>query len=195
MLVTVPEPGPVTELLGRSRAGDQQALEQVVELLYRELRHMAGRQMVGEARHHTLQPTALVHEVLMRLLPASADIKNRHHFLSLAARSMRRVLVDFARERKARKRGRDFEKVSLDDDMEVGAPPRSVDVLDLDLALSELEGLNQRAARVFELRSFGGYTIEETATIVDMSVPTVRRDFEEAQTWLRQRLRPPHPSR
>lgn len=183
------ETGSVTELLVRARAGDQDALQHAIGLLYKELHRIAARQMGREQRGHTLQPTALVNEALLRLLPGH-DIHNRLHFLALAATTMRRVLVDYARQRLSHKRGRGAEVVTLDDATPVGTGPRPVDVLDVDAALSELEGSNPRAARVIELRFFGGYTEKEVAEIVGMSVPTVRRDWDSARAWLQQRLRP-----
>lgn len=179
----------VTELLVRARAGDQDALQRAVAVLYHELHQMAARQMRGEQREHTLQPTALVNEALLRLLPGH-DINNRRHFLALAATTMRRVLVDYARQRRSHKRGRGAERVTLDENLPVGTAPRPVDVLDVDAALSELEASNPRAARIVELRFFGGHTDKEIADIVELSVPTVRRDWETARAWLQARLRP-----
>lgn len=179
----------VTELLVRGRAGDQSAIQRAVSLMYDELHRIAARHMRGERRQLTLQPTALVNEALMRLLPGH-DIHNRHHFLGLAATTMRRVLVDYARQRRSHKRGRGAEQVALDDDLPVGTAPRAVDVLDIDAAMTELEASNPRAARIVELRFFGGYTDKEIAAIVDLSVPTVRRDWESARVWLQARLRP-----
>lgn len=186
----VPDAASVTELLVRARAGDQDALQHAVALLYQELHRIAARQMGREQRGHTLQPTALVNEALLRLLPGHDDIHNRLHFLALAATTMRRVLVDYARQRLSHKRGRGAEVLTLDDALPVGTGPRPVDVLDVDAALSELEATNPRAARVIELRFFGGYTEKEVAEIVGMSVPTVRRDWDTARVWLQQRLRP-----
>lgn len=179
----------VTELLVRARAGDHDALQRAVALLYQELRRIAARQMRREQRGHTLQPTALVNEALLRLLPGH-DIHNRLHFLALAATTMRRVLVDYARQRLSHKRGRGAEVLALDDAMPVGTGPRPVDVLDVDAALLELEASNPRAARIVELRFFGGYTDKEVAEIVGLSVPTVRRDWDTARSWLQHRLRP-----
>lgn len=182
----------VTELLVRARAGDQDALQHAVALLYKELHRIAARQMRREQRGHTLQPTALVNEALLRLLPGQ-DIHNRLHFLALAATTMRRVLVDYARQRLSHKRGRGAEVLTLDDALPVGTGPRPIDVLDVDAALSELEASNPRAARIVELRFFGGYTEKEAAEIVGLSVPTVRRDWDTARAWLQRRLRPATP--
>lgn len=181
----------VTELLVRARAGDKSALQRAVSLLYDELHRIAARQMRGERRQLTLQPTALVHEALMRLLPGHDDIHNRNHFLGLAATTMRRVLVDYARQRRSQKRGSGAEPVALEDDLPVGTAPRAVDVLDIDAAMTELEATNPRAARIVELRFFGGHTDKEIADIVGLSIPTVRRDWESARQWLHTRLRPP----
>ncbi len=180
----------VSVLLERARGGDTDALKRVMEVLYRELHTIAAREMRREDREHTLQPTALVNEAFMRLVRGPGRIQNRSHFLGLAARTMRRVLVDYARKKRSQKRGREVERVTLDDDLPVGSRPRPVDVLDLDAALSELEAVDPRACRVVELRFFGGHTDKEIAEIVGWSEPTVRRDWETARSWLSARLRP-----
>ena len=135
----------VSVLLARARNGDEDALRRVTDILNRELHLIAAREMRREDPEHTLQPTALVNEAFMRLLRGRGRIQNRHHFLGLAARTMRRVLVDHARKKRSRKRGRGVERVTLDDDLPVGSHPRPVDVLDLDAALSELEAIRSRA--------------------------------------------------
>lgn len=180
----------VSTLLVRARAGDQDALKRVAEVLYRELHGMAIHQMRGEARPHTLQPTALVNEAFMRLVRGPAHINDRLHFLGLAAQIMRRVLVDYARQKRSRKRGRDIERVTLDDHLPVGHRSQPVDVLDMDAALSELETIRPRACRIVELRFFGGHTDKEVAAILGLSLPTVRRDWDFARSWLKSRLQP-----
>lgn len=179
----------VSKLLAQARQGDEDALRRVTEVLYHELKTIAAREMRREDREHTLQPTALVNEAFMRLLRGPGRIQNRHHFLALAATTMRRVLVDYARAKRSQKRGRDVERVALPDDLPVGTQPRPVDILDLDQALAELESLRPRASRVVELRFFGGHTDKEMAKILALSEPTVRRDWEFARSWLQSRLR------
>lgn len=180
----------VSALLARAKAGDDEALNKVVAALYRELHGIAARQMRGEARQHTLQATALVNEALIRLLPGPGVIQDRTHFLALAAQTMRRVLVDYARQKRSHKRGRGVERVTLDDNLPVGARPQAVDVLDMDAALLELEATRPRACRIVELKFFGGHTDKEVAEILGLSLPTVRRDWDAAKTWLQSRLRP-----
>ncbi len=180
----------VSALLARARAGDDEALNRVIAALYRELHSIAARQMRGEARQHTLQPTALVNEALVRLLRGPGEILDRNHFLALASQTMRRVLVDYARQKRSHKRGRGVERVTLDDNLPVGTRPQPVDVLDMDEALSELEVNRPRACRIVELKFFGGHTDKEVAEILGLSLPTVRRDWDAAKTWLQSRLRP-----
>lgn len=182
--------GDVSVLLARARDGDEDALKRVTEILYRELHRMAAQQMRREDPEHTLQPTALVNEAFMRLLRGPGRIQNRHHFLGLASKTMRRVLVDYARQKRSQKRGRGVERVSLEDDLAVGTGPRPVDILDLDAALSELDALRPRACRIVELQFFGGHTDREIAAILGLSEPTVRRDWGFAKAWLKSRLRP-----
>lgn len=185
--MTKPSPQ-VSRLFSQVRAGSPGALEEVVNVLYGELHALAARQMRGEAKHHTLQPTALVHEAYLRLLRGPDQINDRQHFFALAATTMRRVLVDHARGKRANKRGGKLERVSLD-----GVPGEefeNVDVLDLDAALTSLAEVNTRASRVVELRFFGGHTDKEVCEILGLTLPTVRRDWNFARAWLAPRLRP-----
>jgi RNA polymerase sigma factor (TIGR02999 family) len=176
--------GDVTSLLRQWRAGDEAALGQVSSILYGELRRQARACMGREAPGHTLQPTALVHEAFLRLAAsATPDWQNRAHFLAVAARTMRRVLIDIARAKAARKRGGDALEVPLDSSVEASGTP-TVDLIALDEVLTQLEHKDARKARVIELRFFGGLTVDESAAVLDVSPDTVLRDWRLARAWL-----------
>jgi RNA polymerase sigma-70 factor (ECF subfamily) len=178
----------LTPLLERLREGDSAAREELAAAVYQELRQLARRQMRGEDAAHTLQPTALVHEAYLRLLSGPRVINGRTHFFALAAQAMRRVLVDHARRKGAGKRGGAARRVTLDH-LETPASD-TLDVLELDDALLELERLEPRLARVVELRFFGGHTDSEVCEILGENMARVRRDWAFARAWLRQRLTP-----
>ena len=172
----------ITQWLDRANEGDEQAQEQVIDAVYRELHKIAARVMSGENAGHTLQATALVNEAYMKLFgDAPVKAKDSHHFFALAARQMRRILVDHARSRNAGKRG--GVKVSLDDVCTVSAEPDG-NLVAVDDALKELEQVDERAASVVELRFFGGYTEDEVAQILEINIAKVRRDWEFARAWL-----------
>jgi RNA polymerase sigma factor (TIGR02999 family) len=176
----------LTTLFARLRCGDGDALSDIMAVLYGELRTLAARRMRAEARSHTLQPTALVHEAYLRLMRGPEVINDRQHFFALAARAMRHVLVDHARQKRSDKRGGRWQRVTLE-----GAPGLDavdVDLLALDEALSDLATLDARAAKVVELRFFGGYSDKEVCAILDQKLPTVRRDWVFARTFLKTRL-------
>lgn len=178
----MPESPRITQWLERANEGDQEALEHVMDEVYRELHKIAGRVMSSENVGHTLQPTALVNEAYLKLFgDAPVRAQDSHHFFALAARQMRRILVDHARSRHAVKRG--GVKVSLDDVCTISAEPDG-NLVAVDDALRELEEVDERAAKVVELRFFGGYTEDEVARILDMNVAKVRRDWEFARAWL-----------
>jgi RNA polymerase sigma-70 factor, ECF subfamily len=183
------KPAPdVTELLVAWSAGDQAALDRLVPMVYAELRRIAHRHMRGERKDHQLQTTALVHEAYMRLADVNGvQWKNRTHFYAVAAQIMRRVLVDAARERNARKRGADPPHVALDADV-LQAPERGKDLVALDEALNRFAAIDPRRARIVELRYFGGLTVEETADVVGASAETVMRDWKVAKLWLLREL-------
>ena len=153
-------------------------------VVYRELRRLAASQLKGERPAHTLQPTALAHEAYLRLVGGSGPPwQNRAHFLGVAARAMREVLVDHARRRRALKRGGGLALTVLDESLQVaGSRPIAFD--DLDQALADLARLSERQARVVELRYFGGLTIEETSEVMSISPVTVKRDWTLARAWL-----------
>jgi RNA polymerase sigma factor (TIGR02999 family) len=184
---------PVTALLRAWRRGDQTAFERLTPLVYGELRRRAHRYLRGERPGHTLQATALVHEVYLRLVKVDeVDWHDRSHFFALAARQMRRILVDTARARGYQKRGGGAQQVTLDEALVVSDKPP--DLVALDEALSVLADQDARKARVVELRFFGGLTNEEIARALDISTDTVTRDWQMAKLWLRRELRKERPS-
>lgn len=183
-----PDAGEVTRLLQAWHAGDEDAYRQVSAILYDELRRQAVRCMRGERPGITLQATALVHEAFMRLAGAGeVDWQDRKHFLAIAARTMRRVLVDLVREKAAAKRGARPEAVPLEFDI-VAEGPSLVDLIALDQALETLSTFDARKVRVIELRFFAGLTVDETAEVLEVAPDTVARDWRLARTWLLQEL-------
>ena len=169
-------------------AGSQPAYDELFPLVYAELRRIAAREMRREKPGRTLQTTALVHEAYLRLLKdASLSFENRAHFLGIAARAMREILIEHARARVARKRGGGAERLTLDD-LLAPVPSPSIDVLALDEALQRLARLDERHARVVELRYFGGLTVEETAAALGLSPATVKRAWTLSRAWLYREL-------
>jgi RNA polymerase sigma factor (TIGR02999 family) len=178
----------VTALLEAWSEGDLQARDRLFPVVYDELRRRAAAFIRRERSGHTLQPTALVHEVYLRLVGQDrAEWRNRAQFLAIASQMMRRILVDRARARKMAKRSGNWTRVTLEEDAARGAA-RDVDVLDLDVALEELATFDSRKARVAELRFFGGLSLEEVGVVLDTSVATAMRDWQAARAWLFQRL-------
>lgn len=174
----------VTELLLAWRGGDEKALGRLVPLVYDELHRIARRCMAGERPGQTLQATALVNEVYERLVDIQrVNWQNRAHFLAMAARLMRRVLVDAARAKHAEKRGGDLARVTFDEELLPGHD-RATELVKLDDALHALAALDDRKSRVVELRFFGGLSLEETAVALGISSKTVARDWEFAKAWL-----------
>jgi RNA polymerase sigma-70 factor, ECF subfamily len=183
-------PTPVTALLKAWSDGDQTALEALLPLVEQELRRLARHYMRGERPGHTLQPTALVNEAYLRLVDiAHVRWQNRAHFLAVAARTMRRILVDMARAKGYQKRGGRVPVVSLDE-VDVAAAGPDADVVALHDALEALAGVDARKAHVVELRYFGGLTVEETAEVVGVAPETVMRDWKFAKVWLLRELSP-----
>jgi RNA polymerase sigma factor (TIGR02999 family) len=171
------------ELLSAWRRGDHAARDQLMTLLYDELRRVAHAQMRGERPGHVFQTTALVHEAYLRLADLNAlDWRDRAHFIAMAATTMRRILVDEARSRDRQKRGGGITVTSLDS--AIAARESSVDVLAVNDALDRLAVLDPRQARVVELRFFTGLSIEETAAVLEMSPASVKRDWATAKLWL-----------
>jgi RNA polymerase sigma factor (TIGR02999 family) len=179
----------VTVLLRQLRSGDQATRDLLAEAIYPELRRIAGHQFRRERREHQLQPTALVHEAYLRLAGNEAqNWESRAHFFGAAAASMRRILIDQARARRAEKRGGDQTARDTGPAIAVEAAP-SIDLLALDHALTELAKVSPRQARIVELRYFGGLTVPETAEALGINARTVDRDWATARAWLRRRLR------
>jgi RNA polymerase sigma factor (TIGR02999 family) len=178
----------ITEFLHSWNAGDEEALEKLTPLVYRELHRLAAHYMRGEQADHTLQATALVNEAYVRLIDwKNVQWQNRGHFFGVAAQLMRRVLVDYARSRRYDKRGGGARPVSLDD-----APPVTDDklsvLLEIDEALNRLAAIDARRARVVELRYFGGLSVEEIAEVLEVSPITVIRNWNFAKAWLLREL-------
>ena len=189
------EPAPasvreVTRLLQAWGSGDQEALQQLIPLVYNELHRLAHHYMAAEQSAQTLQTTALVHEAYLRLVDVkNVDWQNRAHFYGICARLMRRILVDFARSRNYQKRGGHFPHIELEEAATVSLALGS-ELLAVDEALKELASVDARKSAVVELRFFGGLTVEETAAALDVSVETVMRDWKLAKAWLLRELSP-----
>jgi RNA polymerase sigma factor (TIGR02999 family) len=179
---------PVSELLVRWKAGDQQALEKLVPLVYKELRDIARYHLQRERPGHTLQSAALVHEAYLRLLDQRPfDTENRAHFLAVASRLMRQILVDYARSHGAVKRGAD-RRVELDVSL-VLPQVRNTDVVALNDALTGLAKLDEQQGRIVELRFFGGLATEEIAEVLGVSSSTVKREWNVAKAWLTREMK------
>jgi len=193
------DPGEVTRLLQRWANGDAAAFEALWPLVYKDVRQLARRQMAGERGDHTLQGTALVNEAFIRLAGQRAiEWQSREQFLSLASKIMRHVLVDYARQRGAQRRGDGARRLSLHDTqaaLEVdeaqalaSLDDERVDVLAIDSALTRLEKIDAPQSRIVELRYFGGLTLEETAGVAGISLASVKREWAMARAWLRREL-------
>ncbi len=182
----------VTGLLRRWSGGDDRALDQLFPIVYDRLRGLAHRRLQAEPGHCSLDTTGLVHEAYLKLVAGpEPDLRDRGHFLSLASRVMRHVLVDHARARRAAKRGGGAAAVELDDAL-AGIPDRDLDVYaDMDEALKRLEALDPRQSRILEQRYFGGLSLEETAGALGVSLATVKRELRSARAWLAAELGAP----
>ncbi len=184
-----PSPLDVTQLLDRARDGDSKARDELLSALYDELRGLARACFRGEKPGHSLQATALVNEVCLRLLAADGlPGKNRGQFLAFVAKAMRNVLLDHARQRRRLKRGGGQRRVPLDSELVIEEEP-AIDLLALDEALGRLAKIEPRKAQVVEMRYFGGMSVEEAAAHLEVSPTTVKRDWEVARTWLQVELR------
>lgn len=181
-------PSNVTQLLIDWSNGDQAALAELTPLVDSELRRLAGHYMRGERRGHTLQTSALVNEAYLRLIDQK-DIqwRNRAHFFGVAAQLMRRILIDHARRHQSDKRGGGALRVSLDESYAV-TQARAIELLAIDEALERLAGMDARKGRIVELRFFGGLSMEETAEVLGVSLPTVQREWRAARAWLHRML-------
>ena len=184
-----PDSGTLTRLLVEWRNGNQQAADQLFAAAYQELRRLAAWHFERERPDHTLQPTALVNELYLKLFAGEpVEWQNRAHFFAVAAQQMRRILIDHARARQAEKRGGGDVRLSLTDAGDLVAP-RDEQLVELDAALRQLEELDARSARVVELRFFAGLTEKEAAEVLGISVATLKRDGDFARAWLVNQLR------
>jgi len=178
----------ITELLARWSGGDIAAREDLIPLVYEELRRLARHYLSRERQTHTLQSAALVHELYLRLVDeSSVQLSDRLHFFSVAAELMRRVLVDHARKHSAAKRGGNHLTMTLEEDL-ISAKQREIDILALDDALNQLAQMDTQQSRIIELRFFGGLSIDQTARALGISPASVKRDWAVARAWLYREL-------
>lgn len=176
-------------LVDRWTGGDRAALDEMLPVIYGELKRLAAIYLSRERPGHTLQPTALVHETYLKLIQQrQVDWRNRAQFLGVAATAMRRVLLHHAEHRLAAKRDGARERVTLDEALATLEETTTVDLIDLNRALDQLAALDARQARVVELRMFGGLTIDEAAEVLELSAATAKRDWDVARLWLRRAL-------
>jgi RNA polymerase sigma factor (TIGR02999 family) len=186
--MAVPVSHDVTQLLKAWSSGDEQALAKLTPLVYEQLHRVARRYMSAEPSDHTLQTTALVNEVYLRLVDCGqTNWQDRAHFFAVSAQLMRRILVDFARSRESLKRGGAVPHISFDETPSVGTEP-DTNLSALDDALKALAAIDERKSKVVELRFFGGLSVEETAEVLRISTPTVVRDWRMAKIWLLREL-------
>jgi len=179
----------ITQLLKQWSDGDAEVLDDLMPLVYVELRRQASGYLRRERSNHTLQPTALINEAYLKLID-QREVKwqNRAHFFAIAAQAMRRILVDYARERHREKRGGASENLPIDEALTIVSQEKSVDLVALDEALNKLATFDDRQAKVVELRYFSGMSIDETAEVLNVSNVTVRRDWNMAKAWLHQEI-------
>jgi RNA polymerase sigma-70 factor, ECF subfamily len=178
----------VTQLLRRWSSGDESAMDELMPLVYDHLRRQAGKYLSAERPGHTLQATALVNEAFLKLVTGNFEPRDRGHFLALASRAMRQILVDHARARQRQKRGSGGQQVTLDDALAISAmPPEGL--LDLDEALTSLAGRDSRKATIVEMLYFGGLTYEEASSALDIAPVTLHRELTLAKAWLARKLK------
>lgn len=180
-------PSEATLLLGKIETGDEQAAQELLPIVYDQLRAIAGSYFRGQPSEHTLQPTALVHEAFLKLVGSGSNWKDRAHFCAVASTAMRQILSNHARDKRAAKRDGNRVQLSVEE-MPTPAGPSALDLLDLDDALSELSALNPRHARIVELRFFGGLSTDEMAHVIGISAGMVRREWRAMRAWLGRRL-------
>jgi len=180
----------ITQLLHSWQAGDEKALESLIPLVYDELRRRARYYMAREKEGHTLQTTALINEVYLRLVRVDLEWQDRAHFYAVCAQIMRRILTDFARSRGYQKRGGANRAITLEEGMVISPEP-AIDLVALDRALTRLGEFDGRKSKVVELRFFGGMTVQETAEVLKISPETVMRDWGMARAWLMRELGQP----
>lgn len=181
-----PQPGQVTELLEHWRQGDEQALGALVPLVYKELRRLAHYYLQSERPDHTLQSTELVHEAYLRLMGGASDLQNRAHFIAVASRLMRQILVDYARSRNAAKRDGGCRVVV--DDVEGLAVGDDAQLISLDNALNDLSRIDERQGKIVEMKFFGGLSAPEISEALGISRATVDRDWATARVWLHRQM-------
>jgi len=186
-------PAPLSEsvstLLAQWKGGDEEALRDLVPLVYNELRRLAHRYLQNERADHTLQSTALVHEAYVRLVKqGGGKFQNRAHFFAICAQLMRQILIEYARTKRAAKRGWGQQTLTLNDEIALVQKSGSLDLVALDSALVELAKLDSQQSRIVELRFFGGLSIEETSQVLGISPATVKRDWSTAKAWLHHEL-------
>jgi RNA polymerase sigma-70 factor, ECF subfamily len=182
--VTDKHQAPITELLEEVSSGRGEALEQLLPIVYTELRRQAARYLRRERQNHTLQPTALVNEAFIRLVDQrTVRWQNRAHFFGIAAQAMRRIVIDHARTKQRIKRGGVQQAVTLDEAM-IAGQAKSIDVLALDEALTRLAAIDARQAQIVELRYFASLSVEETAEVTGLSPATIKREWAMARAWL-----------
>lgn len=178
----------ITRLLLDWREGDEAALDELTPLVYERLRALAEKMFRGESGGHTLQPTALVNELFQRLIVTDIDWHDRNHFYALSARMMRRILVNHANARNAVKRGGDALRVTLEEGMARGDDGDFAEIIELDMALEDLQAVDERKARILEMHYFAGLTYAELADVEEIAESTVHQDLRTARAWLRSRL-------
>lgn len=185
-----PADSDITILLERWRAGESAALSELIPLVYQRLHHLASGLLRGERQGHTLSPTAIVHEAYLRLQNADVAWQDRGHFLAIASREMRRVLVDHARSRQRDKRGGDWQRISFSGiDPAEGSESDLLDVLSIEAALEKLGEIDPRKTEIVDLLLFGGHSIEEVAEQLQISVATVNRDWRFARAFLHHEMK------
>jgi len=186
LIMPSPPQSDVTQLLVDWQRGDKMALDQLMPLVYRELRKVAASYLRSERRDHTLQPTALIHESYLRMVHQEMPRwENRAHFFGVASKLMRQILVDYARVRKATKRGGEQITISIDDAQLSSFSTTSERILNLDAAITKLALLDERKSQVVEMRVFGGMKLADIAVALSVSEPTIKRDLRMARAWLR----------
>lgn len=180
----------VTRLLSRLKSGENEVYDKLYPLIYEELRQLAYRHMRNQYGEHTLSKTELVHEVYIKMVDQTQiDFTDKGHFIGIASRCMRQILIDYARKKNAEKRGGKQEALTYIDELFCDGTQKVKELLDIDSALNELETLNERLAKVVEMRFFGNMTIEDTAKALSVSRSTVKRDWMKARGWLYKELK------
>ncbi|TYP95303.1 RNA polymerase, sigma subunit, ECF family [Fodinibius salinus] len=180
----------VTKLLVRLKEGEQEVYDQLYPLIYEELRDIAYAHMSRQSADHTLSKTELVHETYLKLINQSQiDFTDKSHFLAIASRCMRQILVDYARKKHAKKRGGKKQDITYIDEIFEKQDKKAQELINIDNALDQLEELNERLSKVVEMRFFGEMTIEQTAKALDISESTVKRDWMKARGWLYKKLK------